>query len=82
MQLRGNFEGDGWFVCDLAGTETYCELRLVDPAEEEEEAKAADGEPAYRRVANIGGRQLQARVIHETHGLRIEDIVSGVTVLR
>lgn len=82
VQLRGNFEGDGWFVCDLAGTETYCELRLVDPAEEEEEAEAADGEPAYRRVANIGGRQLQARVIHETHGLRIEDIVSGVTVLR
>ena len=36
----------------------------------------------YRRVTNIGGRQLQARVIDEEGGLSLQDILDGVTVLQ
>ena len=75
VRVRANYGGNGWFVGSPEGDATYCELRLVDPAEDPPGS-------AYRRVTNIGGRQLQARVIDEEGGLSLQDILDGVAVLQ
>ena len=36
----------------------------------------------YRRIANIGSQQLQARVVTPYYGLSIDDIIHGTTVFR
>lgn len=81
VMLRGNFEGDGWTICNLAGTVIYCELRVVDLNEEEPDSDSGDDSEPFSRVANLGGKQLQARMVTEYYGLELEDIIDGVTVL-
>lgn len=76
--LRGAAD-NGWIISNLAGTTSYCELRIVDPAEQEEEDNAAG---RFYRVANIGGRQLQVRMLTDYYGLQLQDIINGVTVLQ
>ena len=76
--LRGAAD-NGWIISNLAGTTNYCELRIVDPAEQEEEDNAAG---RFYRVANIGGRQLQVRMLTDYYGLQLQDIINGVTVLQ
>ena len=76
--LRGAAD-NGWIISNLAGTTNYCELRIVDPAEQEEEDNAAG---RFYRVANIGGRQLQVRMLTDYYGLQMQDIINGVTVLQ
>jgi len=72
-------------VCNREGTTVYCELRLTDPAKETQ-TPDIDGEQTeageYRRIANIGSQQLQARVVDpRISGLSIDDIIHGTTVL-
>ena len=73
----------GW--CATGGTTVYCELRLTDPAKETQ-TPDIDGEQTeageYRRIANIGSQQLQARVVTPYYGLSIDDIIHGTTVFR
>lgn len=83
--LRTNRDGSGWMVCNREGTTVYCELRLTDPAKETQ-TPDSDGEQTeageYRRIANIGSQQLQARVVTPYYGLSIDDIIHGTTVFR
>lgn len=83
--LRTNRDGSGWMVCNREGTTVYCELRLTDPAKETQ-TPDIDGEQTeageYRRIANIGSQQLQARVVTPYYGLSIDDIIHGTTVFR
>ena len=83
--LRTNRDGSGWMVCNREGTTVYCELRLTDPAKETQTPNI-DGEQTeageYRRIANIGSQQLQARVVTPYYGLSIDDIIHGTTVFR
>ena len=62
----------GWQLCNLTGTVTYCELRMV-------EANAADNEE-FTRIANVGSQQLQARVLTSYAGLT-EEYIQKHTVL-
>ena len=83
--LRTNRDGSGWMVCNREGTTVYCELRLTDPAKETQ-TPDIDGEQTeageYRRIANIGSQQLQARVVTPYYGLSIDDVIHGTTVFR
>ncbi len=54
--IRSNQSGTGWLLCNAEGTTVYCEMRVVDPAD-----NAATGVGNYLRIANIGS-QLQTRV--------------------
>ena len=84
--LRTNRDGSGWMVCNREGTTVYCELRLTDPAKEKPKPRTSTGNRPeageYRRIANIGSQQLQARVVTPYYGLSIDDIIHGTTVFR
>ena len=75
VSVKSNMGGSGWIICNLAGDIQYCELRVVEPSSTNLRADQ------YSRVATIGSRQLQARILTEYYGLTLEDILSGVTVL-
>lgn len=75
VSVKSNMGGSGWIICNLAGDVQYCELRVVEPSSTNLRADQ------YSRVATIGSRQLQARILTEYYGLTLEDILSGVTVL-
>ena len=75
--IRSNQSGTGWLICNAEGTTVYCEMRVVDPAD-----NAATGVGNYLRIANIGSQQLQARVVTPYYGLSIDDIIHGTTVFR
>ena len=75
--IRNNLAGTGWLVCDSGNGSIYCELRVVDPAEQEE----TDATLHYERIANIGNQQLQARIVTPYSGLTIESIVNNVVLL-
>ena len=70
--LRPLANAGGWRLCNLTGTVTYCELRMV-------EANAADNEK-FTRIANVGSQQLQARVLTGYAGLT-EEYIQKHTVL-
>ena len=72
---RANQGGTGWLICNAEGTTVYCEMRVVDPAD-----NAATGVGNYLRIANIGSQQLQARVVTSYYGLSL-DFISQNTVL-
>ncbi len=72
VMLRSNWENNGWMICNAEGTVVYCELRVVDPAEESEK---------YQWIATIGSQQLQVRIITDYYGLGLEDIQNGTTLL-
>ena len=81
--LRTNRDGSGWMVCNREGTTVYCELRLTDPAKETQTRTSTGNRPKpgkYRRIANIGSQQLQARVVTSYYGLSL-DFISQNTVL-
>lgn len=73
--LKPNADNSGWIIGSLAEGTLYCELRVVDPTETDLRGDL------YTRVATIGSRQLQARIITEYYGLKMEDILAGVTVI-
>ena len=73
--IRSNQSGTGWLLCNAEGTTVYCEMRVVDPAD-----NAATGVGNYLRIANIGSQQLQARVVTPYYGLSL-DTISQNTVL-
>ena len=73
--IRSNQSGTGWLICNADGTTVYCEMRVVDPAD-----NAATGVGNYLRIANIGSQQLQARVVTSYYGLSL-DFISQNTVL-
>lgn len=73
--IRSNPAGNGWMICNSDGTTVYCEMRVVDPAEETDSSAAS-----YERIANIGSQQLQARIVTPYYGLSI-DSITGSTVL-
>ena len=75
--IRNNLAGTGWLGCDSGNGSIYCELRVVDPAEQEE----TDATLHYERIANIGNQQLQARIVTPYSGLTIESIVNNVVLL-
>ncbi len=75
VSVKSNIGGSGWIICNLAGDIQYCELRVVEPSSTNLRADQ------YSRVATIGSRQLQARILTEYYGLTLEDVISGVTVL-
>lgn len=75
VSVKSNIGGSGWIICNLAGDIQYCELRVV------ESSSTNLRSDQYSRVATIGSRQLQARILTEYYGLTLEDILSGVTVL-
>ena len=70
--LRPFANGSGWQLCNLTDTVTYCELRMV-------EANDADNEE-FTRIANVGSQQLQARVLTSYAGLT-EEYIQKHTVL-
>ena len=72
MLLRPLANGSGWQLCNLTGTVTYCELRMV-------EANDADNEE-FTRIANVGSQQLQAHVLTSYAGLT-EEYIQKHTVL-
>ncbi len=72
--LRPNAAGNGWLVCNEAGSVSWCELRVVDPA--------LSGDERYRRIANIGGLQLQVRTVTERAGLTQQDIAESILLLQ
>ena len=72
VMLRPFANGSGWQLCNLTGTVTYCELRMV-------EANDADNEE-FTRIANVGSQQLQARVLTSYAGLT-EEYIQKHTVL-
>ena len=73
--IRSNQSGTGWLICNAEGTTAYCEMRVVDLAD-----NAATGSGNYLRIATIGNQQLQARVITSYYGLSL-DFISQHTVL-
>lgn len=75
VALKANASKTGWVISNLAGDVIYCELRMVDSSQ------ADLHNDRYSRVATVGSQQLQARVITEYYGLKLEDILSGVTLL-
>ena len=76
--IRSNQSGDGWLICNSDGTTIYCEMRVVDPADE---AENPDETREYERIANIGSQQLQARIVTPYYGLSIDTITSGTVLL-
>ena len=74
--IRSNPSGTGWLICDSEGTTVYCEMRVVDPADD-----TGQIDTAYRRIGNIGSQQLQARVVTPYYGLDIDSITSGTVLL-
>lgn len=81
VQLRSSVSDNGWMICNLAGNTSYCELRIVDPADLADEDQDPPGGRFYR-VATVGGRQLQARMLTDYYDLDLQDIIDGVTVLQ
>ena len=77
IRIRSNPSGTGWLICNSEDGSIYCELRVVDPAEQEEATAALH----YERIANIGNQQLQARIVTPYSGLTIDSIVDGVVLL-
>ncbi len=75
--IRTNQGGSGWLVCDSENSKIYCEIRVVDPTEED----PAGSTLVYQRIANIGSQQLQARIVTPYYGLSIESITSGTVLL-
>ena len=73
--IRSNQSGTGWLICNAEGTTVYCEMRVVDPAD-----NTATGVGNYLRIANIGSQQLQARVVTSYYGFSL-DFISQNTVL-
>ena len=73
----------GW--CATARVPQFIANLLTDPAKETQ-TPDIDGEQTeageYRRIANIGSQQLQARVVTPYYGLSIDDIIHGTTVFR
>lgn len=76
--VRSNQSGTGWLICNSDGTTIYCEMRVVDPTEEESDSTDA---PVYKRIANIGSQQLQARIVTPYYGLSIDTITGGTVLL-
>lgn len=74
VRVRPNVAGNGFQISGERGG-TYCELRIVDPADTPPDER-------YRRVATIGGRQIQARVINEYPGLGLDDIPERIFLLQ
>ena len=74
--IRSNPSGTGWLICNSDGTTVYCEMRVVDPAEETD-----NGTAVYERIANIGSQQLQARIVTPYYGLSIDSITSSTVLL-
>ena len=74
--IRSNQSGTGWLICNYEGTTVYCELRVVDPAD-----NAGAGVGNYLRIANIGNQQLQARIVTPYYGLSLDAIASGTVLL-
>lgn len=75
--VRSNPSGTGWLLCQEESGSIYCELRVVDPAEDQEDS----GTLRYERIANIGNQQLQARIVTPYPGLTIDAITDGVVLL-
>lgn len=75
--VRSNPAGTGWLLCDSESGSIYCELRVVDPAEERETTSTLH----YERIANIGNQQLQARIVTPYSGLTIDSIIDSVVLL-
>lgn len=80
IMIRSNQKGNGWLICNSDGTTIYCEMRVVDPAEETE-SSSADSTLEYERIGNIGSQQLQARIVTPYYGLSIDSISSGTVLL-
>lgn len=78
--IRSNQNGNGWLICNSDGTTIYCEMRVVDPAEETE-SSSAGSTLEYERIGNIGSQQLQARIVTPYYGLSIDSISSGTVLL-
>ena len=76
ISIRANGDSSGWMICSSDGNTVYCEMRVVDPAEEAESETAV-----YERIANIGSQQLQARIVTPYYGLSIDSIISGTVLL-
>ncbi|WP_300280046.1 hypothetical protein [uncultured Subdoligranulum sp.] len=76
ISIRANGDSSGWMICSSDGNTVYCEMRVVDPAEEAESETAV-----YERIANIGNQQLQARIVTPYYGLSIDSIISGTVLL-
>lgn len=74
--IRTNPSGTGWLICSIDDATVYCEMRVVDPAEQDESSGAA-----YERIANIGNQQLQARIVTPYYGLSIDTITGGTVLL-
>ncbi len=74
--IRSNPAGTGWMICNADGTSVYCELRVVDPGEQD-----TDADKEYQRIGNIGSQQLQARIVTPYYGLSIDSITSGTVLL-
>ena len=74
--IRSNQSGTGWLVCDSEGTTVYCEMRVVDPSDQDPATAST-----YERIANIGSQQLQARIVTPYYGLSIDTITSGTVLL-
>lgn len=80
IMIRSNQKGNGWLICNSDGTTIYCEMRVVDPAEETE-SSSADSTLEYERIGNIGSQQLQARIVTPYYGLSIDSISNGTVLL-
>lgn len=78
--IRSNQKGNGWLICNSDGTTIYCEMRVVDPAEETE-SSSAGSTLEYERIGNIGSQQLQARIVTPYYGLSIDSISNGTVLL-
>ena len=74
--VRSNQSGTGWLICNAEGTTVYCEMRVVDPAD-----NAATGTGNYLRIANIGSQQLQARIVTPYYGLSLDSISQNTVLL-
>ena len=72
VTVRANTSGTGWLIRSTLGGTTYCEIRVVDPAED------TDGE--YVRIATIGSQQLQYREYTHYSGLNAIDLQNGVAL--
>ena len=72
VTVRANTSGTGWLIRSTLGGTTYCEIRVVDPAED------TDGE--YLRIATIGSQQLQYREYTHYSGLNAIDLQNGVAL--
>ena len=74
--VRSNQSGSGWLIYNAEGTTVYCEMRVVDPAD-----NAATGTGNYLRIANIGSQQLQARIVTPYYGLSLDSISQNTVLL-